>query len=92
MGENRGSYRVLMGRAEGKRTFRGNRHRLEGNTKMDLQEVGWGCMVWIGLSRDRDRRRALVYANGLWGSIICGEFIDEPKISYVFKKDSTQFS
>jgi hypothetical protein len=40
MREKRGSYRVLMGRAEGKRLFRGYRHRLEGNTNMDLQEVG----------------------------------------------------
>jgi hypothetical protein len=35
---------------------------LEGNIKMDLQEVGLGHIVWIGLSRHRDRRRALVNA------------------------------
>jgi hypothetical protein len=32
------------------------------NTKMDLQEVGWGGMDWINLARDRDRGRELVNA------------------------------
>jgi hypothetical protein len=27
---------------------------------MDLVEVGWGDVDWIGLVQDRDRRRALV--------------------------------
>jgi hypothetical protein len=27
---------------------------------MDLVEVGWGDVVWIGLAQDRDRWRALV--------------------------------
>jgi len=29
---------------------------------MDLQEVGCGCMNWIELAKDRDRRWALVNA------------------------------
>jgi hypothetical protein len=29
---------------------------------MDLQEVGFGCVDWIGLAQDRDRWRALVSA------------------------------
>jgi hypothetical protein len=28
--------------------------------RMDLVEVGWGDVDWIGLAPDRDRRRALV--------------------------------
>jgi hypothetical protein len=31
----------LVGEPEGKRQLGGSRHRLENNTKMDLQEVGW---------------------------------------------------
>jgi len=36
------------------------RRRWEDNTKMDLQEVGFGFKDWIGLAQDRDRWRALV--------------------------------
>jgi hypothetical protein len=30
--------------------------------KMDLLEIGWGCVDWIGLTKDRDKWRALVNA------------------------------
>jgi hypothetical protein len=30
------------------------------NIKMDLGEVGWGGVDWIGLAKDRNRWRALV--------------------------------
>jgi hypothetical protein len=29
---------------------------------MDLGEMGWGGVVWIGLTHDRDKWRALVNA------------------------------
>jgi hypothetical protein len=29
---------------------------------MDLGEIGWGCVDWIGLTQDRDKWRALVKA------------------------------
>ena len=38
------------------------RHRWEDNIKMDLQEVGYGGMDWIGLAQDRDSWRTLVGA------------------------------
>jgi hypothetical protein len=34
----------------------------EDNIRMDLQEVGCGCVAGIGLAQDRDRWRALVRA------------------------------
>ena len=64
MGEKRGVYRVLVGKPEGKRSLGRPRRRWEDNTsiKMDLQEVGFGCMDWIELTQDRDRWRTLVNA------------------------------
>jgi hypothetical protein len=39
MGENRGVYRVLVGKPEGKRPLGRPTHGLEDNFKMNLQEV-----------------------------------------------------
>jgi hypothetical protein len=62
MGEERGVYRVLVGKPERKRSLGRPRHRWEENIRMDLQEVGRGCVDWTGLAQDRDRWRALVNA------------------------------
>jgi hypothetical protein len=62
MGEGRGTYRVLVGKCEGKRPLRRRRCRWEDNFKMDLQEVGCGGLDWIELAQDWDRWRALVNA------------------------------
>jgi hypothetical protein len=40
MGEKRGAYGILVGRAERRRALGRPRHRWEDNIKMDLQEVG----------------------------------------------------
>jgi len=53
------AYRVLVAKFEGKRHLRKPRHKSVGNTKIDLQEVGWGSMDWIDLAQDRVRWRAL---------------------------------
>ena len=60
MGVERGVYRVLVGKPEGRRPLGRPRHRWVDNIRMDLQEVGCGCMDWIGLAQDRDRWRMLV--------------------------------
>jgi hypothetical protein len=62
MGEERGVYRVLVGKPEGKRPLGRPRHRWEDNIRMDLQEVGCECVDWIGLAQDRERWQALVSA------------------------------
>ena len=62
MGEERGVYRVLLGKPEGRRPWRRPRHRWVDNIRMDLQEVGCGYMDWIGLAQDRDSWRTLVSA------------------------------
>ena len=62
MGEERGVYRVFVGKPEGKRPLGRPRRRWIDNIRMDLQEVGCGYMDWIGLAEDRDRWRTLVSA------------------------------
>jgi hypothetical protein len=61
-GEKRNAYRLLVGKPEGKRPLGRLRRRWVDNIRMDLGEVGWGDVDWIGLSKDRNRWRALVNA------------------------------
>jgi hypothetical protein len=56
MGEERGVYRVLVGRPEGKRSL----GRWEGNIKMDLREKEIDGANWIRLAQDRVQWRACV--------------------------------
>jgi hypothetical protein len=62
MGEEREVYRILLAKPEGRRPMGRPRCRLVGNIKMDLQEVGYGYMDWIGLAQDRESWRTLVSA------------------------------
>jgi len=61
-GEERGMYRVLVGKPEGKRPLSRPRRRWVDNISTDIQGVGCGYMDWIGLAQDRDRCRTLVSA------------------------------
>jgi hypothetical protein len=60
MGEKRNAYRLLVGKPVGKRPLGIPRRRWVDNIGMDLGEVGWGGVDWIGLAQDRNRWRALV--------------------------------
>jgi len=62
MGEESGMYRVLVGKAKGKRPLGRPRRRWVDNIRMDLQEVRCGYMDWIGLAQARDTWRKLVSA------------------------------
>jgi len=62
IGEKRDVYRVSLGKPEGRRPLGRPRRRWVNNIEMDLQEVGCGCMNWIGLAQDRDRWWTLVSA------------------------------
>jgi hypothetical protein len=53
-GEKRNSYK-LVGMPEGRRPLGRPRCRWLHNIRMDLVEVGWSDMDWIGLAQDRDR-------------------------------------
>jgi len=62
MGEEREMHRVLVGKPEGRRPLGRPRGRWADNIRIDLQEVGYGYMDWIGLAQGRDRWRTLVSA------------------------------
>ena len=62
MGENRGVYRILVRKNDGKRPLRSPRRRWEDNIKMNLQEVECRVMDWFELAQDRDRWRVFVTA------------------------------
>jgi hypothetical protein len=55
-------YRVLVGKPEDRRPLGRPRRKWEDNIRMDLREVGRGCVDWIELAQDRDRWHALVSA------------------------------
>jgi hypothetical protein len=70
--EKKNAYRILVGKAEGKRPLGRPRRRWVGNIKIDLREIGWDSMGWLDLVQDRDQWRALVNTVMiLRGSIKC---------------------
>jgi hypothetical protein len=75
MGEDRGVYRVLVGKPEEKRPLGRPRRRLEDNIKMYLQEVGGGRRDWMELAQDRDRWQ-------ISSSINAGNFLTSCKVYY----------
>jgi len=62
MGEERGVYKFLVGKPEGRRPLGRPGRRWADNIRMDLQEVGFVYRDWIVLAQDRDRWRTLVSA------------------------------
>jgi hypothetical protein len=58
----RGAHMVSVSRPEQRRPFGRSWRRWEDNIKMELQEVGWGCMEWIDLAQDREKWLALLNA------------------------------
>jgi hypothetical protein len=53
---------ILVVKREGKRPIGRPGRRWKDNIKIDLKEVRWGRMNWIGLAQDRDRWRSLAIA------------------------------
>jgi hypothetical protein len=61
MGEKRNTYRILVGKPEGKRRPLGRpRCCWVDIIKLDLREMGWDGVDWIIMPQDRDQWRALV--------------------------------
>jgi predicted small integral membrane protein len=60
MGEKRNVYMLLVRKPEEKRPLGRPRRRWIDNIKIDLLEVGFCVVDWIGLAQDSYRWRALV--------------------------------
>jgi hypothetical protein len=52
MEDERKLYKVLVGKAEGKRPLGKQRHRFEDGIRMDLKGTCWGHVDWIQLAQD----------------------------------------
>jgi hypothetical protein len=50
--EKRNPYRLLVGKPERRRPLERPRRRWLDNIRMNLVEVGWGDVDWIGLAQD----------------------------------------
>jgi hypothetical protein len=59
MGEKMNTYRLLVGKPEGRRQLGRPRRRWVDIIRMDLGEVRWGDGYWVGLAQDRNKWRAL---------------------------------
>jgi hypothetical protein len=60
MVEKSNTYRSLVEMPDGKRPLVRPRRIWVNNIRMDLGEVGWGDVDWIGLAQDRNKWGALV--------------------------------
>ena len=67
MGNERGAWKLLAGRPEGKRPVGRPRMRWENNINLDLREVDYTRDYWKTLAEDREVWRAYVHAvMNLW--------------------------
>jgi hypothetical protein len=79
MGENRNAYRLLVGKPEGRRPLGRPKHRWVDNIRMDLVEVGWGDVHWIGLAQDSKQvESSCEFGIKLSDSMKCGKTIECP--------------
>jgi hypothetical protein len=67
MGGLRNSYKILVGKLEGKRPLGRPTNRWKNYIRMDLRETGWEVGDWINLAQDGDQWQALVsMAMNIW--------------------------
>jgi hypothetical protein len=55
IGEDMNTYRILLGKPEGKRPLGKPRRRWMDNIKIDLRVIGWEGVDWIDVAQDRDQ-------------------------------------
>jgi hypothetical protein len=54
------TYKILIGKPEGKRPLGRLKRTWEDNIRMDLRETGWEVVDWIHLAQDGDQWRDVV--------------------------------
>jgi len=59
IGDRRESYRVLVGKPEGKRPLGRPGYILDGNIKMDLKKIEYKGVEWTDVVQDGAERRLL---------------------------------
>jgi hypothetical protein len=52
-GEKRNSYRILVGKPEGKRPLGRSRRKWKDNVKIDLRGIAWLVIDWFDMVHDR---------------------------------------
>jgi hypothetical protein len=57
MGETKNTYRILVGKPEGKRPLGRPRRKWVDNIKIDLRETGLDGVDWVDLAQNRDQWR-----------------------------------
>jgi hypothetical protein len=60
MVKERGVYRILVGKPEGKRPLGRHRRRWEDNMKTELREIGIDGVNWIQVALDKVQWRSFV--------------------------------
>jgi hypothetical protein len=76
MGDRRGAYRILVEYIERKRSLGRPRRRRLYHIKVNLQEVEYGGMDWIGLAQDWDRWQVFVIVVlNLWVPLNAGNLL-----------------
>jgi hypothetical protein len=61
MEDMRNTYKILVGKHEGKRLFRRPRCTSEYIIRLDVTEISWEVVDWIHVAQDRVQWRAVVY-------------------------------
>jgi hypothetical protein len=67
MGEIKNAYKILVGKAVGKRPRGRHSCRWKVDIRVYIKEIGWDVVDWVHLALDRDRWLALVnVVTNLW--------------------------
>jgi hypothetical protein len=60
-------YGILVGKPEGNKPLGRQIYKLVDNIKIDIGDIVWDGVDWIGLAQDRDKLRGLMAAvTNLW--------------------------